>query len=740
MSTRLATRIGVPPSQGRAGGSRDVVRFHEPKIGSEARTKGSLFLVAQVTGGDATLARAAREALEALEHDYYYDLSAGALGALAKALAGANRRLFHQRRRLGIPRHGGVGIIGLVVRGREAHVAKLGPASAVLLREEHMYELPPPALASEEDPRQRERQTAETLGEALEVEPFSWQGDLVPGDRLALLSRNLADLVGVDQLQEALASMRPAAAVEHLLQVFRVRGGSGSDGILAIEVVELAATATTSRLEPVRPAEPLAGLPDRSPVPLADAIGHFLHRAANGIDAGQAAIGRGILYGLNIVLAFVPRRRPEYPRSIPRTEYREEERRRRRGLIGIAAVAGMLAVGASVASLPKPKPTEAILRATVARTAIIEAQGLLAQVAERIDGRDLIDRKPDRAKELLNSAFVAISRAEEAGVPATSLAGMQLVVDRGLDTIYAVTRIGEAATVIDLTTAYPGFDARDMVVASDGSLWVADVGRGRLIRVDAATGKAAVVYRSGQLVRGITAGAPWLLATAATDVVLIDRQHQAWRFDLVERLPRLLVLPGVADISPATHLLAALQNRPPLEIFNLYVVDAASGQVRKWSPGNNLPVSYPSKAQQFLTAKPDLPAGQARDLLVDANLWLLQAATVTRVNFGLPLPQGDFSLDPPPDAEVRPQLDYRLIDGATIGDRDLFYVYDAGNARIIAFQRADGAFVRQWLAPTSGPLVGMLDHVLAFEVGSVPDGPPTAYLLTSDRVVRVVLE
>ena len=303
-----------------------------------------------------------------------------------------------------------------------------------------------------------------------------------------------------------------------------------------------------------------------------------------------------------------------------------------------------------------------------------------------------------------------------------------------------MSRIREAATVIDLPTAFPGIEARDMVVASDGSLWVAEVGRGRLIRVDPATGQAVVVYRSGQVVNGITGGAPWLMATAATDVVLIDRQHQAWRFDLVEQQPRRLVLPGVADISPATHLLAALQNRPPLEIFNLYVVDAASGQVRKWSPGNSLPVSYPSRPQQFLTAKPDLPAAKARDLLVDANLWLLQAATVTRVNFGVPLPQGDFSLDPPPDADVRPLLDYRLIDGAAVGDRNLFYVYDAGNARIIAFQRADGAFVRQWLAPASGPLAGLLDHVLAFEVTSVPDGPPAAYLLTPDRIVRVVLE
>ena len=70
---------------------------------SLVRTKGSLFLLAQMTGGDAHLARAAGDALEQLQHDYYYDLSAGSLGALAKALANANRRLYHQRGRLGIP-------------------------------------------------------------------------------------------------------------------------------------------------------------------------------------------------------------------------------------------------------------------------------------------------------------------------------------------------------------------------------------------------------------------------------------------------------------------------------------------------------------------------------------------------------------------------------------------------------------------------------------------------------------
>ena len=59
------------------------------------RTKGSLFLLAQVTGGEPALGRAAAEALEAIERDYYYDLSAGATGAISKALTGANRLLYH---------------------------------------------------------------------------------------------------------------------------------------------------------------------------------------------------------------------------------------------------------------------------------------------------------------------------------------------------------------------------------------------------------------------------------------------------------------------------------------------------------------------------------------------------------------------------------------------------------------------------------------------------------------------
>jgi hypothetical protein len=740
MSNRLATRIGLLAGDERAPDALDLVRFREPTTGSEVRTKGSLFLLAQVTGGDPALGRAAAEALETIERDYYYDLSAGATGAISKALSGANRLLYHQRSRLGLTRRGAVSVVALVIRGREGHVAKLGPAAAVIVREERMFELPPPPSFDEEDPRIRERRVAESLGEALEIRPYTWQGELAAGDRVALVSRNVAQVVGNEELQQALATQRPAAAVEHLHQLFQIRGGQGSDGLLALELIELPATTATHQLEPVYPHEELAGLPDRSPVPLADAIGQFLHRGGDAIDAAQRGLARGLLVGVNMALAFVPRRRANYPTSIPRTALREEGRRRRRGLLGIGAVAAMLAVGASVASLPNPHPTDAILRASVARAAIGEATELLATVDERVDGRDLVDRDPTRAAGMLTDALAAIERASDNGVAAASLDLLRGRVERGLDTIFAVGRLFDSTTVANLAAAFTATDPIDMVMASDGSLWVAEVGRGRVIRVDPTTGEAAVLYRAGQDLGGVTAGAPWMIATAATDVVLLDRDRQAWRFDLVEQVAHPLGLLGLGAVSGESRLLTALQHRPPLEIFNLYLVDVGADDVIKWGPGDVIPVRYPDPPERYLVEPPDLPAAAARDIFVDANLWLLQANTVTRVNFGTPLAQEDYSLDPPPDTALRPDLDYRLLDGATIGDRETFYVYDAANERIIAYQHADGSFLRQWLAPRTGPDAGLLDEVLALTVASVADGPPVAYLLTSTRIVRVVLE
>ena len=740
MSNRFATRIGLPSPEERPADAFDLVAFHEPAVGASARTKGSLYLLAQLTGGSASLAKATREALDAIQRDYYYDLSAGVTVSLGRSLAGANRRLYHGRKRLGIPRRSGVSVVAVVIRAREAHVAKLGPASAVIVRDGRMYEVPPPPAVTEEDPRIRRRRVAATLGEALEVEPYTWHGALATDDRIALISRHFAHTVGVGELKAALATMRPGQAVEHLQHVFAIRGGSGSDGILAVEVTDLAWTATTHHLEPVRPAEPFAGLPDQSPVPLADAIGRGLHRAGDAAEGAKSALGRGILTLISWILAFVPRRRAEYPRSIPRTAEREQGRRRRLGLAGMVVVAGILAVGSTVAGLPATRPTDAIPRASVARQSIAEAVELVRAVEDRVDGADLVDRDPERAVDLLADAHAAVARASSVGVDDGQLAPLQRRIDRRLDALYQVARIDVPATAVDLA-GLEDLDPVDMVAASDGSLWILDAGRGRIVRADPADASATVILRAGQaLESGATPGDPWLMATAATDVVVVDRQRTAWRIDLADRTPREMPLAGAEELSHETTLIGALQHRPPLEIFTLYAVDGASGDMRRWTPPAVIPVTYPDPPAPFLTEEPDLDPRDARDLRVDVNAWLLHAATVTRIDFGSPRAQADYSLDRPPDRDVRPNLDYRLLDGATVGDRDYLYVYDAANDRIIAFQRADGAFVRQWMAPREGPAAGALADVRGLSVTSVSDGPPVAFLLTADGVVRLVLE
>jgi hypothetical protein len=604
-----------------------------------------------------------------------------------------------------------------------------------------MYEVPPPPAVKEEDPRVRQRRVAGSLGEALEIEPYTWHGGLAADDRLALVSRHLAHTVGVEELKRALAGMRPSQAVEHLQQVFAIRGGSGSDGLLAIEIDELAATSTTHHLEPVRPAEPFAGLPDQSPVPLADAIGKGLHRAGDAAEGLKGAVGHGVLTLLSWILAFVPRRRPAYPRSIPRTAEVETRRRRRLGIVGMAGVAAIMAVGSTVASLPSARPTDAIPRAAVARQAVVEAVELLRAVEERVDGADLVDRDPERADGLLADARAAIDRAVGAGVAPPQLDRLLGRIEDRLDALHLVTRVTRADVVVDLASALEDVEPEEMVTASDGSLWITESGRGRVIRVDPADGATEVVMRAGRaLESGLVPGPPWLIATAATDVVVIDRGRTAWRIDLVERVPRPMTLNGVEELSSRTRLVGALQHRPPLEIFNLYVVDPDGGGIARWSPPAFIPVEFPEPAEPFLLEEPDLDPAEARDLRVDVNAWLLHAGTATRVDFGVPRDQADYSLDPPPDAEVRPELDYRILDGATVGDRDQLYVYDAAHDRIIAFGRADGAFVRQWMADPDSTAAEVLADLRGMSVASVSDGPPPVYLLTADGVYRLVLE
>jgi hypothetical protein len=87
-----------------------------------------------------------------------------------------------------------------------------------------------------------------------------------------------------------------------------------------------------------------------------------------------------------------------------------------------------------------------------------------------------------------------------------------------------------------------------------------------------------------------------------------------------------------------------------------------------------------------------------RQLHVDERVYVLDEAGVRRYEFG----RGQqFRLGTPPDdADIRPGHDYRIISGADrSGTQGHLYLYDRAWDRVLVFDKSDGAYVRQWVAP-----------------------------------------
>ena len=261
MAVRLHMKLGVVAEHDRLPDSPDTVVVVEPSVGSVARSKGHLYLLVTSQVSTRHALEATRLTAETIRNEYYYDESAGIRVCLQKAIATANKRLAHQSDRLGLRSPGGNGPIGVgvaVVRGSEMYVATVGPAEAYLIRQARLSTLPDP---------HRERGLPSG-----ELEPDVWRGEISFGDSLVLVSPNVVARLGPEELKDAMLTLHPQSAMEHLHHRFVAAEGSGSDGAIAFEATEVSATAHQRTLVPVRPAEPLAGAPDRSPIPLADNV------------------------------------------------------------------------------------------------------------------------------------------------------------------------------------------------------------------------------------------------------------------------------------------------------------------------------------------------------------------------------------------------------------------------------------------------------------------------------------
>src|SRR5919206_2216477 len=227
MAVRLQMKLGVVAEQDRLPDSPDTVVVVEPTVSGIARSKGQLYLLVTSRVSSRGAAEATRIAAETIRNEYYYDESAGIRVCLQKAIASVNKRLHHQRDRLGLgpqDRDGPIGIGVAVVRGNELYVATVGPAEAYLIRQARLSTLPDP---------HRERGLP-----AGELEPDVWRGEISVGDSLVLISGNVMARVGAEELKDALVTLHPQSAIEHLHDRFVNADGRGSDAAIAFEATE----------------------------------------------------------------------------------------------------------------------------------------------------------------------------------------------------------------------------------------------------------------------------------------------------------------------------------------------------------------------------------------------------------------------------------------------------------------------------------------------------------------------
>ncbi|MFI5253934.1 MAG: hypothetical protein ACHQ15_00530 [Candidatus Limnocylindrales bacterium] len=678
MAVRLHLKIGIVPGPDRLPTSADTVIHREPETGSAIRSKGNLYgLVCVRSGAAGRSAEAAALVGATIRDRYYYDESAGIPVCLQKAVLAANQQLRHGREGSGLA-EGALGVCVAVVRGHELYVATIGDADAYLVRSARLLSLPDAdrgdGLPAPGDPR-----------------VHVWRGEIAVGDSLLLVSGNVTRLVGEEEFKNAVVTLHPQSAVEHLHHLFVAAGGDGSDTILALEASEAPVTRAEHRLVPVRPAEPLAGAPVRSPIPLADPLANAAAAVGDRVRGIRTILGGTVIAIADRLLDLLPRRAPRYRPVRPLWSRRDSQQRA--GVAVLSLIGFFVVVGIGIwVLLPGKEGT--IGQVNAGEAALTAATGEIDQVYSG----GLIAADPTRATELLRQAWTDLKKATDLGVAEGTLRPLRDRATAGLDTLYGVRDV-TSRVVFDLRASLsPNADVVDLVPGPDGAAYLLDHATSSLVRVDLATGKAKVVVTKGDAdAGGRQIGEPWMLATAGPDIFILDLDSVLWRWRPSDAkgggtLARLR-LGGDTALGNDVKDMATFARNGTASLYFLYVVDPSSKQVLRFPPAAD-GSGYPAAPSDYLASPTDVTP--FHQIFIDGDVYLLQSDRVVRYVQGH---IDSFQLADPPDADdVRPGHDYRLMAASPVADAGRMWLWDAEWKRVLLFSKSTSEYLEQYMA------------------------------------------
>lgn len=721
MAARLQLKLGIVAEHDRLDDSPDTLVVVEPSVGSVARSKGNLYLLVTSRISSRHALEATRLAAETIRNEYYYDESAGIRVCLQKAIATANKRLLHQADRLGLKSPEGNGPIGVgvgVVRGNEMYVATVGPAEAYLIRQARLSTLPDP---------HRERGLPSNG-----LEPEVWRGEVTVGDSLVLISPNIVARLGPDELKDAMVTLHPQSAMEHLHHRFRDADGSGSDGAIAFEATEVAPTTRGRTLVPVRPAEPLAGAPDRSPIPLADnvqAAGAAMSAAADSARVVAGTAFERIVQRLHDVL---PRRRPAYRRVTPLASRRETQRRAAIALIALLVVVGSLAM--SVWAFGGRTPSGAISSVNAGQAAIDKAKENIALVSG--PGIDLITDDRNQALGLLTEAFAQLEKAEDANVSARVLDPIRQDVVGLLDRAYGVVDVVSTPLYrFKAAEGAPAYDLRTLVRGYDDAPYVIDRANRAVFRVDLKRKRATNIARNGRAVGNTRMATPRFLAVGGRDLLILDVKNALWRWrasnDAGKGTTNRVNVNGASQWGNDILAIGTYVRDASRGLYNLYVADPSEQQIRAYPPsadGNG----FPAKSSAWLATARAID--QMTSLYIDGDIYITENGVLDRYTSGK---SDAWEAGSPGDELLRPTVSEVLVAGS--GDRNdgRVYTFDRSNDRLLAYEKRSGDFLAQYRLQDDD---GWADLRGMYVIAGVEDQPDRLIWLSKDSVNQAVLQ
>ena len=720
MAVRLQLKLGAVAEQDRLPDSPDTVVVVEPSVGSVARSKGHLYLLVTSRNPGNRLRDATRLAAETIRNEYYYDESAGIRVCLQKAIGAANKRLAHQRDRLGLGAgdSGPIGVAVAVVRGNELYVATVGPAEAYLIRQARLSTLPDP---------QRERGLP-----APDLEADVWRGEISVGDSLVLISPNVMARLGPDELKDAMVTLHPQSAMEHLHHRFAAADGKGSDGAIAFEAVEVSATQKRRALVPVKPAEPLAGAPDRSPIPLADPVVDGVVAVQAGARQARDAAGNAFERLVVRLQEVLPRRTAAYQRVTPINARRETQRRAAVAVLAFIVVAVGLGMAVYVTG-GGPTPRGPIASLAAGQRALDTAKANLGRVVG--PGVDLVQDNGPLALQLLNEAWTELDKAEQANMPASAIRPVREDLVTQLDRYYKVVEVNDEVLYAFDPEANPAIELAALVLGPDGAPYVLDRTTSAVYRLNLQTALANLVIREGTEAAGAIATAPTHLTVGGPDLLVLDSQNILWRWRPADaagegRLTRVFIK-GADQWGDDVIAIGTYVRLPEAGLYNFYIIDPSEQQILGYSPAAD-GSGFPGRPSGRLsTAR---AVDQMTSLYIDGDIFVTETGEMVRFVSGNS--EGWEAVDPG-DTLLRAAPEYTYMTSGSDRRQGLLYAYDRANARIVAVDKADGSFREQYRLPAGN--AGWEDLRAMYVVDGADDVPPTLFWISSDVFHRSVL-